>query len=41
VPEGKKHNFVEGLVTVAGAGEPALKQGIAIYNYSANTSMGK
>lgn len=39
--EGKKQNFVEGLVTVAGAGEPALKQGIAIYNYSANTSMGK
>lgn len=29
------------MVTVAGAGEPALKQGIAIYNYTANCSMGK
>lgn len=41
VPEGKTTNFIEGLITVAGAGEPSLKQGIAIYNYSANISMGK
>lgn len=41
VPEGKKVNFIEGLVSVCGAGEPSTKQGIAVYNYSANTSMGR
>lgn len=34
-------NFVQGLVSLLGAGEPSLKQGISIYAYSANTSMGK
>jgi homogentisate 1,2-dioxygenase len=24
-------NFIEGLVTMAGAGEPSIKQGICIY----------
>ncbi len=43
IPEAKeeKVNFVEGLVSVLGAGEPSLKQGISIYVYSANTSMEK
>lgn len=41
VQEGNKVNFVEGIVAVAGAGEPATKNGVAIYNYSANVSMGK
>jgi homogentisate 1,2-dioxygenase len=34
-------NFVQGLVSLLGAGEPSLKQGISIYAYSANASMGK
>lgn len=37
--EGESRNFVEGLVSVAGAGEPSMKEGIAIYVYSANKSM--
>jgi homogentisate 1,2-dioxygenase len=32
---------VQGLVSLLGAGEPSLKQGTAIYAYSANTSMNK
>lgn len=32
---------MQGLVSLLGAGEPSLKQGISIYAYSANTSMGK
>lgn len=32
--------WVESLVTVAGAGDPQLKQGIAIYLYAANKNMG-
>ena len=31
-----KRNFVEGMTTLMGAGEPSLKQGVAIYAYSAN-----
>jgi homogentisate 1,2-dioxygenase len=34
-------NFVQGLVSLMGAGEPSLKQGISIYVYSANASMDK
>ena len=34
-------NFVEGLVSLLGAGDPSLKQGLSIYAYSANSSMGK
>lgn len=33
-------DFVEGLVSVGGAGDPSLKNGLAIYLYSANKSMG-
>lgn len=32
---------MQGLVSLLGAGEPSLKQGISIYAYSANASMGK
>ena len=39
--EGEKKNFVEGLVSIAGSGEPTLKTGMAIYAYSANVSMDK
>lgn len=41
LPQEKKVNFVDGLVSVCGSGEPSLKEGMAIYNYSANSSMGK
>lgn len=37
--EGSKKNFVEGMVALAGAGDPAIKQGLVIYTYSANISM--
>ncbi|EGR28795.1 hypothetical protein IMG5_168310 [Ichthyophthirius multifiliis] len=32
-------NWLESLITVAGAGDPQLKQGIAIYLYAANKNM--
>ncbi|CAO1636810.1 unnamed protein product [Jaminaea pallidilutea] len=35
-----KTDFVDGLVTLAGAGDTMLKDGIAIHTYTANTSMG-
>ena len=41
VKEGESANFVEGLTSLMGAGEPSLKQGVAIYAYSANRSMDK
>lgn len=44
IPSVKKDeevNFVQGLTSLMGAGEPSLKQGIAIYAYSANKSMNK
>jgi homogentisate 1,2-dioxygenase len=31
--------FLEGFVTIAGAGDPSIKSGIAIHLYSANKSM--
>ena len=39
VQEGEKKTFIEGLVSIAGAGEPTLKTGVSIYVYSANKSM--
>ena len=39
VKEGQSTNFVQGLTSLLGAGEPSLKQGVAIYAYSANKSM--
>lgn len=33
------HNFIEGLITIAGAGDPADKNGLAIYTYTCNKSM--
>lgn len=32
-------NFIQGFITVAGSGDPSIKQGIAIHVYAANTSM--
>lgn len=34
-------DFVEGLQLYCGAGDPSLKEGISIYTYAANKSMGK
>ena len=41
IPKSKdrQQDFVDGLVSIAGAGDPALKVGLAIYVYTANTSM--
>ena len=36
---GKPTDFVQGLFTQAGAGSPALKEGIAIHQYLANKNM--
>lgn len=41
VKNGESVNFVQGMVSLLGAGEPSLKQGISIYAYSANNSMEK
>lgn len=37
----EKIDFIEGLTTVCGHGDPTLKEGLAIHMYSANTSMHK
>src|SRR5688500_6654409 len=36
---GKASDFLEGLVTLAGSGEPALQTGLAVHIYRANRSM--
>lgn len=38
--EDEKVNFIDGMVTVGGIGHPSTKEGICIYQYSCNTSMG-
>lgn len=35
----KKIDFVQGLYTVCGAGDPKVKSGLAIHIYTCNTSM--
>ncbi|EAU85158.2 homogentisate 1,2-dioxygenase [Coprinopsis cinerea okayama7 len=40
-PDSEKVDFVQGLKTVAGNGDPTLHEGLAIHMYLANTSMGK
>ncbi len=37
--EGETVDFVEGFKALLGAGSPAMRAGIAIYIYCANTSM--
>ena len=39
--ENNKIDFVSGLKTLAGAGEPTLREGLAVHVYMANTSMEK
>lgn len=39
VGEGQNVDFVQGISTMAGIGDPALKTGLAIYMYSCNKSM--
>jgi len=38
--DGDSIDFIEGLKTIAGAGDPCVKSGVAIYTYGCNTSMG-
>lgn len=38
-PKDKQLNWVESLITVCGAGDPSIKNGLAIYLYGANASM--
>ncbi|KAH7723819.1 homogentisate 1,2-dioxygenase-like isoform X1 [Aphelenchoides avenae] len=39
IPETDNVDFVEGLYTVCGGGDPVARSGIAIHNYSCNASM--
>ncbi|KAJ7220230.1 homogentisate 1,2-dioxygenase [Mycena pura] len=39
-PDNERVDFVDGLKTLAGNGDPTLKEGLAIHMYLANTSMG-
>ncbi|KAJ7690048.1 homogentisate 1,2-dioxygenase [Mycena rosella] len=39
-PESAEVDFVDGLKTIAGNGDPTLKEGLAIHVYTANASMG-
>ncbi len=39
--EGKKQTFVQGIISMMGAGSPALKTGIAIHYYACNANMEK
>ncbi|KAI9822498.1 MAG: hypothetical protein M1827_000217 [Pycnora praestabilis] len=41
IPSGDDINFVEGIKTIAGSGEPTLREGIATHMYMANKSMNK
>lgn len=41
IPEGGDVDFVSGLKTVAGSGDPTLREGLATHVYVANTSMKK
>ncbi|KAL1623973.1 hypothetical protein SLS56_008025 [Neofusicoccum ribis] len=41
VPEGEATDFVTGLKTVAGSGDPTLREGLATHVYLANKSMEK
>ncbi|KAG0737464.1 hypothetical protein G6F57_012714 [Rhizopus arrhizus] len=37
----EKVNFIQGLKSLAGAGDPACRSGLAVHIYTANTDMGK
>lgn len=39
--ESEKIDFVQGLKSLAGAGDPACRSGLAVHIYAANTDMGK
>lgn len=41
IPEGEDVDFVSGLKTVAGSGDPTLREGLATHVYVANASMKK
>ncbi|KAF7122328.1 hypothetical protein CNMCM5793_000285 [Aspergillus hiratsukae] len=41
IPTGEEVDFVNGLKTVAGSGDPTLREGLAIHVYTANTGMKK
>ncbi len=39
IPEGNEVDFISGLKTIAGSGDPTLREGIATHMYLANQSM--
>ncbi|GAM20578.1 hypothetical protein SAMD00019534_037530 [Acytostelium subglobosum LB1] len=36
----KEHDFIDGMITIAGAGHPSVRHGIAVHIYTATKSMG-
>lgn len=40
-PQGQEKNFIQGINTVCGAGDPAMKDGLGIHVYACNQNMGK
>ncbi|KAI9474993.1 hypothetical protein LPJ78_004904 [Coemansia sp. RSA 989] len=41
IPEDKQEDFIDGLRTIGGAGDTALKNGLAVHIYTATVSMSK
>ncbi|KAJ1725905.1 hypothetical protein LPJ61_005561 [Coemansia biformis] len=41
IPDGADVDFVDGMRTIGGAGDTALKNGLAVHIYTATTSMGR
>lgn len=33
------HDFIEGMIGIAGAGDPTMREGVAVYVFTANKSM--
>lgn len=41
IPEDGEVDFISGLKTIAGSGDPTLREGLAVHTFLANTSMTK
>jgi len=41
IPEGDEVDFISGLKTIAGSGDPTLREGLAVHTFLANASMKK
>lgn len=41
IPTDGEVDFISGLKTIAGSGDPTLREGLAVHTYLANSSMGR